>query len=425
MGPIDYTANVANPLGTMLAGMQGGLQVRGLQQEQVQRQQIADAQAAKLAAEQQKAQLESEEMRRQQAYMQTLEATQKEGYQPERLLNLAMFLPKDTAKAIQESVSLMTAEQQRNSLGEMTGFMSAMTSGNLPIARELLTNKAAAYRNSGKEEQAKQMDAFLAGLEDDDPADVIIGIGTLMSQFPEGKQALESIGKIQAQPFEQKKLETEANYGESKALQEHEMNGWNIEKLKQDFRFRPIELSLRQQEAETARMNAGLTGRKISLDLQKTERDIQRDLREYKAEAENNFDLAQETEDIFSRLTDPANAGDLKLALGATGAAMPSFTKAGAIKQDIERLSGLLTKDNMRAISGPGVMTDGDRKFALSVVSGLTAGGNQERQIEQIGRLAEKFRGISGRVANKYGMPSPSSEEAASMPTGFRVIGRK
>lgn len=217
LGPIDYTVNTANPIASLLGGLQGGLQIQGIRQEQAQRQQLADAQALKLAADQQKAQIESAAMERQQRYMDEFDRMGVDGFDADRANFLSMFMPKDTAQAIREGAAAMTTSQRQKALGEMTDVAAAMISGNLDVAREKLRIKAEGYRNSGKEDQAMQMDAFLKGLEDDDPRDVILGITGIMSQFEGGKDAIDSLGKVQMQPIERREGEAKATEAEIKA----------------------------------------------------------------------------------------------------------------------------------------------------------------------------------------------------------------
>lgn len=398
-GPFDYTIDVQSPFTSLTQGLKLGADIADIRAQQQTREQAL--QQAQLKA-QQDAEFNT-------LVRSVIASPSEEGYRT------LMTLRPDLSEGYKRAAESLGVEGKKKSIAFGWQALSALESGSLDTFKLLMDDAAAGARNSGNPSMAKGYeDALRIAESDKNGASFIIasGLAGIDDKFNENYAKLKGLPSV----IEKGEAEAiiagvEADFAESDKILEQELQGWNIKKVRQDVLFRPQELELRRSEAKTAAINAGLKGEQLRLELARIDRDFERDAKEYKAEAESNFGLAQETEELLLSITDPKRRGDLELALGATGSVFPSWTAAGAMKSDIERLSGLITKDNLRAISGPGVMTDGDRAFALAVVSGLRAGGNQKQQIARIEKLRDKFAGadknsrLSSRVARKYGMP--------------------
>lgn len=417
MGPIDYTLNAANPQAAMLAGLQGGLQVQGMRQEQAQSQQIADAQAAKLAADQQKAQIETAAMQRQQRYMDEMDRMRTEGFNPQKIMELSTFMDKDTAQAMREGAEALSKEQQKNALGEMTGLMSSLTSNKLDVARDLLTTKAEAYRNSGNEAQAKQMESMLAGLEDDDPADVIIGIGTLMSQFPGGKEALDAIGAVQKQPSERKKAEAEATtagvkakYAESEALMGLEKAGWDIKAIQNDMTVKKQNSRIYAISQAVARENNALKRQELGLKLEEAVRTRDNDIRAKAAEGEAAVVVIDTILDTADRLL--ASPG-LASALGPIESRIPTMSEDTA---DAEALIEMLTSQafltQVSQMKGMGALTETEGKRLTSALQSLKTNQSEKQFRSNVQTVKTMMGQARQRTKTKYGIPD--SEQAES-----------
>ena len=104
------------------------------------------------------------------------------------------FLPKDQAESVRKSFEMLTAEQQQSSLRNAAQVYSAVKSGQVDIAKNLLKDQATAFRNSGREQDAKATENSLQLIElNPDGAQAIVGVMTAI--LPGGKQLLENVDK--------------------------------------------------------------------------------------------------------------------------------------------------------------------------------------------------------------------------------------
>jgi hypothetical protein len=139
--PINYAVDVQSPFEAVLSGFKIG-------------QAGAEAQAQAQAREQAKtAQTELT------ALFKNPKATATD------YARVAAFLPKDQADSVRKSFDMMSAEQQQSSLRNAAQVYSAVKSNQIDIAKNLLKEQATAYRNSGREQEAKASENSLQLIE--------------------------------------------------------------------------------------------------------------------------------------------------------------------------------------------------------------------------------------------------------------------
>lgn len=176
-GPINYTVDVQSPFQAALRGLQIGA---GLEQMDVARQ--------KLAME-----------------MQQLQAAQAGQAELQNLFNnpnatsadyarVSAFLPKDQAAIVTQSFERKSKEQQQADLRMGAEVYSAVKSGNIEVAKQRLTDKATALRNSGRESEAKAAENSLE-LINLNPTAAQATIGIYMARLPGGKDFLDNVDK--------------------------------------------------------------------------------------------------------------------------------------------------------------------------------------------------------------------------------------
>lgn len=133
------------------------------------------------------------------------------------------FLPKDQAESVRKSFDMLNADQQQNSLRNAAQVYSAVKSGQIEIAKNLLKEQAAAQRNAGREQEAKASEHSLQLIElNPTGAQTIIGLMT--AGLPGGKELLENVDKTlstsraeEKAPHELLKLSSEAIIKEQEA----------------------------------------------------------------------------------------------------------------------------------------------------------------------------------------------------------------
>ena len=168
--PINYAVDVQNPFEAVLSGFKIG--AAG-----------AEAQARSQALEQ---------ARTAQAELKTLFENPKATATD--FARVSAMLPKDQAEGVRKSFELMSTSQQQNRLQQSGQVYAALKSGQPDIAKNLLKEQADAFRNSGREQEAKATETYLQ-LIDMNPTGSQATIGLMMATLPGGKELLENVDK--------------------------------------------------------------------------------------------------------------------------------------------------------------------------------------------------------------------------------------
>ena len=104
------------------------------------------------------------------------------------------FLPKDQAAIVTQVSERKTKAQQEADLRMGGQVYSAIKSGKIDIAKQMLTDKAIALRNTGREDEAKATEDSIK-LIDINPTGAQATIGLYMARLPGGKEFLENADK--------------------------------------------------------------------------------------------------------------------------------------------------------------------------------------------------------------------------------------
>jgi hypothetical protein len=112
----------------------------------------------------------------------------------EDFARVSAFLPKDQAESVRKSFDMMSTSQQQNRLSQSGQVYTALKSGQPEIAKNLLKSQADAFRNSGREQDAKATETYLQ-LIDMNPTGSQATIGLMMATLPGRKDLLENVDK--------------------------------------------------------------------------------------------------------------------------------------------------------------------------------------------------------------------------------------
>lgn len=186
------------------------------------------------------------------------------------------FLPKDQAAIVTQGFERKTKEQQQNSLQQSGQVYTALKSGQTDIAKNLLKDQATAFRNAGREQDAKATETYLQ-LIDMNPTGAQTTIGLMMATLPGGKEILENVDKTLStsraeakQPYEMIKLtseaiikEQEAKFAPDKFLTDLNLTKEQIEQAKaarraSDAAAKKSGAEAARAEAEAKQMSAGI-----------------------------------------------------------------------------------------------------------------------------------------------------------------------
>jgi hypothetical protein len=175
--PINYAVDVQSPFEAALGGLKLG------------------AGLAEIDAAQQKRQLEINAAQQAQQRQTDLANLYKNPNATSAdYARVAAFLPKDQAAIVTQGFERLTKEQQQSDLRMGGEVYSAIKSGNLDVAKRMLTDKAAALRNSGRESEAKAAEDSLE-LINLNPTGAQATIGLYMARLPGGKDFLDNADK--------------------------------------------------------------------------------------------------------------------------------------------------------------------------------------------------------------------------------------
>ena len=190
--PINYAVDVQSPFEAVISGFKIG--AAG-----------AEAQAKAQALEQAKTA---------QAELTTLFANPKATATD--FARVSAMLPKDQAEGVRKSFELMSTAQQQNRLQQSGQVYAALKSGQPDIAKNLLKEQADAFRNSGREQEAKATETYLQ-LIDMNPTGSQATIGLMMATLPGGKELLENVDKTLSTGREEAKAPAALTEAKAKA----------------------------------------------------------------------------------------------------------------------------------------------------------------------------------------------------------------
>ena len=270
-GPINYSVDVQSPFEAALGGFKLG---------------AASAEAQAQAQAREKAKTAQTELT---ALFANPKATATD------YAKVSAFLPKDQADSVRKSFEMMSTSQQQNRLAQSGQVYAAMKSGQPDIAKNLLKEQADAFRNSGREQEAKATETYVQ-LIDMNPTGAQTTIGLMMATLPGGKELLENVDKTLSTGREEAKAPSallEARAKADKAV----------------------------ADATTAQATAGNAAEKATADAAKAMADAQ------KAQVEAKFAEQITLADIKKK------AADLNLTQAQTGSALAQTKKLGVESQ--------------------------------------------------------------------------------------------
>jgi len=172
--PINYSLNVKTPFEAAVEGFKLGAAGQ-------------EAQAQRQARE--AAVLEAERVRKNSEAVQALINNPKATFQQYQAV--AATLPADQRKMLQENFAALTSEEKQMRLRDGGQVMSALVAGQPQTAIDLLTARAQAERNAGREEKAKGTEDTIKFMKLN-PTNAHVIFGTTMADIDEFKPILEA-----------------------------------------------------------------------------------------------------------------------------------------------------------------------------------------------------------------------------------------
>lgn len=355
------------------------------------------------------------------------------------------------SKAFKQSWDMLSDEQRNSEFRAGTQVFHALQTGNVDAAKSVLNEHITAMRNSGQdvsdlENISRQIDT------DPKSAQGFVGL-VLSSTDPErwGKIASEQRAAQEA-PFEltekaakAQKAAVDARFAESKAAQDLEKGGWQIQKLANDIGVSKLNSQIALMNAQLGREQNDL--KKQELQVKLDERLAKRDeaIRAKVATVEQSRGTIDNSLSTIDRvLKNPA----LDSVVGAVeGSEYYPSTLVGLIPgtasaddranalADIDTLKSQTFLTQLQAMkaasttgaSGLGALTEKEGERLINGVQSLRTKQGEKQfkdNLQEVQRLLLKAR--TG-LADRYGVPDviPDRPNLESQPasSGFRVLG--
>jgi hypothetical protein len=340
-----------------------------LQAKQVEQQTAAYGEAAKLKQlEQMKV---MQEMKQQEAEQAALsEFYNKPEWTTEDYQKAALVLPKEQVDSILDVWKQKGVEEQKSDLTFYGNALGALKSGNIDVAKQQMMQRAAAYRNSNKEEEARQFEDLAKAIELD-PVGVERALMIQGSVIPEAKGMIDNIANM--------------NTPEKPIIQK----GYIYERDP-------------KTGAMVGKVIEGGAASKVSEDAKGIKQEM----------------LGH----INALLTNPEgvtdNFGNDRLLPNLTDAAKNAAT-------DLNTLRGLLTLDNLKFLKGNGQISDTDMKLLMSISSGDIAETSTDKKAwAALGKLQKTLsQEISGRqTKGETDTKQQTQTTPSSQFQGFKII---
>jgi len=246
--PIDYTVPMQNPLAAFEQAANMGMGIR-------QNQQTLEANRLKIEAEK-VAQARQAEIQAAIGKLSSPDAT------ADDYANISMLLPKDQAESVRAAYEMKDKASTESALRDSSQVFTAFNAGKPEIAIKLMSDKVAALRNSGKEQEAAYLENWLE-VAKDDPDAAKNFFGFTISQMPGGKDLLQSAIDFSKAPAEIEKGKAEADRAGSLAKIDEAKAKWAPQNEEANYRdllagigLKGAQTSAAQASAESSRASA-------------------------------------------------------------------------------------------------------------------------------------------------------------------------
>lgn len=246
--PIDYTVPMQNPLAAFESAANLGMGIR-------QNQQTLEANRLKLEAEK-TAQAQQAKIQEALGRLSSPDAT------AEDYANVSLLLPKDQAESVRAAFTMRDDATNKASLRDASQIFTAFKSGQPEMGIKLISDKVAALRNSGKEQEAALLEAQLE-VAKDNPKATEDFFGFTISQMPGGKEVLTSAidyamskPKLQEAEGKAKSAGFQATIDEAKAKWAPKNEEANYRDLLAGIGLKGAQTASAQASAEASRASA-------------------------------------------------------------------------------------------------------------------------------------------------------------------------
>lgn len=425
--PSSYIMDVRNPFEQSLAGMQQALQISGAMREREfmdQRGRLLQAQEAAAGAE---ANLKTAELERQRAFQADVGAIAANPT-PSALASLMVKYP-DVAEKLKTSYNALNDEQRNAKVGQASQVYAALRAGKPDIAQNLLSTQIDALRNSGMEQDAKNLQT-LSDLIKVSPETATTSTGLFLAsamgadKFTENFSKLENERRAQAKEGAElseaqakaQKAATEAKFAESNAIMDITKKGWDITKLQEDIAIAKENARIAAAQVALSREGNALKRQELGLKVDELKQKREETVRTKVADLEG----ARASIDNLLNTADRVLATPLGVVKSATGPVSSRLPTVSAETANFEELLSTLGSQAFLAqvpmMKGLGALSNAEGAKLESALQSLSLRQSPDRLIANIREAQRIMLKARKSLADRYGLPDnvPDTPAAAS-----------
>jgi hypothetical protein len=423
----SYITNVRSPFEQSLSGVQQALQISGSMRERDladQRGRLIQAQEAAAGAE---ANVKQAQLAREQAFQADVGAIASNP-SPSALVSLMYKYP-DQAEKLKTAYASLNTEQKDAKVAQASQVYAALRAGKTDIAQDLLANQAQALKNSGMDQDAKNLEV-LSQLIKLSPETATMSTGMFLASAMGADKFTENFTKLEGERRAQMKegaeltevqakaakAAVEAKFAESNAAMDVAKKGWDITKIQEDIAINKENARIAAAQLSISRETNALKKQELGVKLDEMKRERDEKVRTKVADVESartNIDNMLNTADRI--LATPI--GTVKSATGPISSKLPTVSADTANFEELVEtlksqafLSQIPNMKSMGALSN----TEGDKLQAA--LQNLSLRQSPDRLIENIKEAQRLILKARKNVATRYGMPenTPDTPAAAS-----------
>lgn len=331
------------------------------------------------------------------------------------------------AEQLKTTYTTLSTEQQNARVGQASQIYAALRAGKADIAKQIVADQSAAYRNSGMETEAKQLEA-LGKLIEVSPETAVTSTGLFLSAAMGAEKFTENFTKLESERRAQEKAPaelteaqakaakaaTEAKFAESKAVADLEKVGWETTKLQEDIKIAKENQKIAAATLALQRANTDLSRKELGIRIDELKLKRDEAVRAKASEVES----ARSTMDNMLNTADRVLATPLDVvgsAAGPVSSRMPTTSQATA---DFEELVGTLSSQAFLAqvptMKGLGALSNAEGEKLQAALQSFSLRQSPERLLANVREAQRLILKARASLSKKYGVPETIPDTPAA-----------
>lgn len=411
--PYNYMLNLPDPTQNVVGGVQSALGIANLMdQRKLQQLKLAQAQQAE----------------QQQAVLQADLGSVASNPTPSALASIMVKYPQ-LSEQFKRTYDVLNTEQQQSRLSQATQVYAALQAGKPEIAQQLLTDQAAAMRNSGMEQEAKTAET-IAELIKLHPETAKISTGLFLAHAMGPEKFTETFTKLQNEqraaekaPYEMteaqakaQKAAVDAKFAESQAALDLQRKGWDITKIQEDVKIAKENSRIAALNASISREGNALKKQELGLKLA----DMQQARDEKVRETVSVVESARSSMDNMLNTADRILKTPIGTVIDATGPVASRIPTLDSDVADFEELVNTLGSQAFMAqvpnLKGMGALSDAEGKKLQAALQNFSLRQSHTRLLDNVREAQRLILKARANVAKKYGVPEKIPDTPAASP---------